>query len=68
MVKKTMLGGVLLRSSQLPLLVSIFFIGISSASAAAAFQAKVIHIADGDTITVLNSANEQIKIHFLQHR
>jgi len=26
------------------------------------FQAKVIHIADGDTITVLNDINEQIKI------
>ncbi len=26
------------------------------------FQAKVIHIADGDTITVLNDTNEQIKI------
>ena len=26
------------------------------------FHAKVIHIADGDTITVLNAANKQIKI------
>lgn len=29
---------------------------------AATFQAKVIHIADGDTITVLNDGNRQIKI------
>ncbi len=29
---------------------------------AADFQAKVIHIADGDTITVLNANNDQIKI------
>jgi micrococcal nuclease len=28
----------------------------------ASFQGKVIHIADGDTITVLNATNEQIKI------
>ena len=26
------------------------------------FQAKVIHVADGDTITVLNDTNEEIKI------
>lgn len=29
---------------------------------AADFHAKVIPIADGDTITVLNGANEQVKI------
>lgn len=29
---------------------------------AATFQAKVIHVADGDTITVLNDSNRQIKI------
>ena len=34
----------------------------SSSALAADFQAKVIHIADGDTITVLNTAKEQIKI------
>ncbi len=28
------------------------------------FQAKVIHIADGDTITVLNDTNDKIKIRF----
>jgi micrococcal nuclease len=34
----------------------------SSSAYAADFHAKVIHITDGDTITVLNDANEQIKI------
>jgi len=34
----------------------------SSSDYAADFQAKVIHIADGDTTTVLNDTNEQIKI------
>ena len=42
----------------LPLWVFLF----SSYATAADFQAKVIHIADGDTITVLNDANKQIKI------
>jgi len=44
----------------------IFFlplwIFLPSITFAADFQAKVIHIADGDTITVLNETNEQIKI------
>ncbi len=45
----------------------IFFLPLwvflSSTSAHPAdFQAKVIHIADGDTITVLNDTNEQVKI------
>ena len=45
----------------------IFFLPIwvflsSSSVYAAGFQAKVIHITDGDTITVLNDTNEQIKI------
>ena len=45
----------------------IFFLSLwvflSSGSAHATdFQAKVIHIADGDTITVLNDSNDQIKI------
>ncbi len=35
---------------------------LSTNVAASDFQAKVIHIADGDTITVLNETNEQIKI------
>ena len=34
----------------------------SSSAYAADFQAKVIHIADGDTITVLNDTNKKIKI------
>jgi micrococcal nuclease len=42
----------------LPLWVFLF----SSNVTATDFHAKVIHIADGDTITVLNEANEQIKI------
>ena len=42
----------------LPLWVPLF----SSNVAATDFQAKVIHIADGDTITVLNADNESIKI------
>ncbi len=44
----------------------IFFlplwIFLTSITFAADFHAKVIHIADGDTITVLNETNEQIKI------
>jgi len=44
----------------------IFFlplwIFLTSITFAADFHAKVIHIADGDTITVLNDTNEQIKI------
>jgi len=44
----------------------IFFLPLwvflTSITFAADFQAKVIHIADGDTITVLNDANKQIKI------
>jgi len=44
----------------------IFFlplwIFLTSITFAADFPAKVIHIADGDTITVLNDANKQIKI------
>jgi endonuclease YncB( thermonuclease family) len=42
----------------LPLWVFLF----SSSAFAADFHAKVIHITDGDTITVLNDTNEQIKI------
>jgi endonuclease YncB( thermonuclease family) len=42
----------------LPLWVFLF----SSSVFAADFEAKVIHITDGDTITVLNDTNEQIKI------
>ncbi len=38
-----------------------FFLSSSSAYAGD-FQAQVIHIADGDTITVLNDTNEKIKI------
>lgn len=34
----------------------------ASPAIAADFQAKVIHISDGDTITVLNDTNEHIKI------
>jgi len=45
----------------------IFFLPLwvflsSSSAYAVDFQAKVIHIADGDTITVLNDSNERIKI------
>jgi len=45
----------------------IFFLPLwvflsSSSVYAADFHAKVIHIADGDTITVLNDTNEQSKI------
>jgi len=45
----------------------IFFLPLwiflsSSSAYASDFQAKVLHIADGDTITVLNAANEQVKI------
>jgi len=42
----------------LPLWVFLF----SSNVTAADFQAKVIHIADGDTITVLNATKKKIKI------
>jgi len=42
----------------LPLLVFLFSTNVTASD----FPAKVIHIADGDTITVLNDTNEQIKI------
>ncbi|MDH3503756.1 MAG: thermonuclease family protein [Nitrospirota bacterium] len=35
---------------------------LSNLANAADFQGKVIHIADGDTITVLNDSKRQIKI------
>jgi len=37
-------------------------IWLLTATAHADYQAKVIHVADGDTITVLNDAKEEIKI------
>ncbi len=37
-------------------------IWLASTAFGADFQAKVIHVTDGDTITVLNDTNEQIKI------
>ena len=45
----------------------IFFLTLwvvlsSSSAYAADFHAKVIHITDGDTISVLNADNESIKI------
>ena len=45
----------------------IFFLPLwvflsSSSAYAASFHAKVIHITDGDTITVLNDTNEHVKI------
>ena len=42
----------------LPLWVFLFSSNVSDSD----FHAKVIHITDGDTITVLNDTNEQIKI------
>ena len=42
----------------LPLWIFLF----SSNATASDFHAKVIHISDGDTITVLNETNKQIKI------
>jgi len=38
------------------------FLSSSSAYAASDFNAKVLHITDGKTITVLNEAKEQVKI------
>jgi len=38
------------------------FLSSSSAYAASDFNAKGIHITDGDTITALNDAKEQVKI------
>ena len=35
---------------------------LASTAIAADFHAEVVHITDGDTITVLNDTNEQIKI------
>jgi len=47
----------------------IFFlplwIFLPSITFAADFHAKVIHIADGDTITVLNDANKRVKIRLM---
>jgi endonuclease YncB( thermonuclease family) len=45
---------------QLCLLLPLF--SLTSLVHAADFHAKVIHITDGDTITVLNDANKRIKI------
>ena len=42
----------------LPLWVFLFSDNVTAAD----FQAKVIHITDGDTISVLNADNESIKI------
>jgi len=47
------------RNSALSCLALLWF---ASTAFAADFHAKVIHITDGDTITVLNDANEKIKI------
>jgi len=35
---------------------------LASTAIAADFHAEVVHITDGDTITILNDTNEQIKI------
>jgi endonuclease YncB( thermonuclease family) len=40
----------------------LFLVMFKGLADAADWQAKVIHIADGDTITVLNAAKEQIRI------
>jgi endonuclease YncB( thermonuclease family) len=37
-------------------------VGVTSLTFGAGFSAKVIHITDGDTITVLNETKEEIKI------
>ena len=42
----------------LPLWVFLFSTNVTASD----FQSKVIHIADGDTITVLNESNENVKI------
>ncbi len=44
------------------LVLGLFFLSFPNFTLASSFQAKVIHVADGDTITVLNDAKEQIKI------
>ncbi|MDR4483175.1 MAG: thermonuclease family protein [Nitrospirales bacterium] len=44
------------------LLVIFALIGWTGLADAETFQAKVVHIADGDTITVLNEAKRQIRI------
>jgi len=46
----------------LPIFFLPFWVFLTSITFAADFHAKVIHIADGDTITVLNETNEHIKI------
>jgi micrococcal nuclease len=40
----------------------LWLVGCTGSTHATDFQAKVIHIAAGDTITVLNDTNEKIKI------
>jgi endonuclease YncB( thermonuclease family) len=51
-----------MRLLRLPLILIFILTSLLRLANAADFHAKVIHITDGDTITVLNATNEHIKI------
>jgi endonuclease YncB( thermonuclease family) len=45
-----------------PILCCVALLWLAGMAFATDFQAKIIHLTDGDTITVLNEGNEQVKI------
>jgi micrococcal nuclease len=45
-----------------PFLYCVALLWLAGMAFAIDFQAKIIHLTDGDTITVLKEANEQVKI------
>ena len=51
-----------MRLLRLPLILIFILTSLLRLANAADFHAKVIHIIDGDTITVLNNTNKQLKI------
>jgi endonuclease YncB( thermonuclease family) len=51
-----------MRLLRLPLILIFILTSLLRLANAADFHAKVIHITDGDTITVLNNTNKQLKI------
>jgi endonuclease YncB( thermonuclease family) len=50
-----------MRLLRLPLILIFILTSLLRLANAADFHAKVIHITDGDTITVLNNTNKQLK-------
>jgi endonuclease YncB( thermonuclease family) len=50
-----------MRLLRLPLILIFILTSLLRLANAADFHAKVIHITDGDTITILNNTNKQLK-------